>query len=90
MALFESSYPFLHAAYPFGGALFYALTLFVFWPKADHPRGKSRISKTVLKPIMLLHNLVLLVFSLTVFLKTYPQLLQGIQTGDFDYFVLPT
>lgn len=79
---------FLEVSYPILGVMFYLFTLWAFWPSPNHPRGEYRVSKSILKPIIIIHNLVLLVFSAAVFLKTFPYLYTSLQTMDFYTFLL--
>jgi hypothetical protein len=62
--------PLMHPGVPLAGCIFYILVLTVFWPKG--PKKKTPPSP-LLKPFVLIHNLLLAIFSGYVFAMTAPQ-----------------
>ncbi|KAJ3388934.1 hypothetical protein HDU92_001285 [Lobulomyces angularis] len=79
--------PFMHWIYPLSFVSIYALSLIMFWPNPENLEKTRQKNKNnlLLKPVVLIHNILLSIFSGYIFIKTFPQLLNQLQSVDYDF-----
>ncbi|KAL3899755.1 MAG: hypothetical protein SGCHY_001822 [Lobulomycetales sp.] len=76
----------MHPGVVAGGCAFYCLVLVLGWPRPDAPRPNP--SSAVFKSLVLLHNILLAVFSAYIFARTAPQFLWFVRGyPSFDEFL---